>query len=305
MWLFRKSLDLRTAYLRPLNADDLTVTSRLLRDGARRMYALSGGDLPALLAAGYAVGLWIGSDLIGVFVVSWPNAGTCWLRAAALAEGVEVRPGLELLLPALNDQLRQRQIRTIYYAGDEDADSWLIPVLLNYGYLPDTEVVVYEKRNRSIPDPGNPAILLRPACSEDLAAILELDRICFEYQWMKDGSVLGPAILDGSLFVVAELHAQPVGYAYATSHFGGRLLHLVRIAVDPHRRGARIGVRLLAEVTQYAADRQSDVITLNTQAYNSRAQRLYEWFGFMRTGERQQILRFALNASDSVAQSTS
>ena len=94
--------------------------------------------------------------------------------------------------------------------------------------------------------------------------------------------------------MVAEINGQVIGYAFATSHFAGRLMHLVRIAVLPQYRGQAIGVRLLADLVDFARVRGTDLITLNTQSYNTDAQRLYEWFGFRRTGERQAILRFDL-----------
>jgi ribosomal protein S18 acetylase RimI-like enzyme len=53
-------------------------------------------------------------------------------------------------------------------------------------------------------------------------------------------------------------------------------------------------VRLLAEVVGYARTLGAESITLNTQVHNATAQRLYEWFGFRRTGEQQTVLRFEL-----------
>ena len=85
--------------------------------------------------------------------------------------------------------------------------------------------------------------------------------------------------------------------AFTTTHFGGRLVHLVRIAVLPAYRGKAIGVRLLADVVAYARSLGAESLTLNTQAHNAAAQRLYVWFGFRRTGEQQTVLRFDL-ASD-------
>jgi ribosomal protein S18 acetylase RimI-like enzyme len=68
----------------------------------------------------------------------------------------------------------------------------------------------------------------------------------------------------------------------------------VRIAVLPSQQGRAIGVRLLAEVIAFARTRGASTLTLNTQAHNLRAQRLYEWFGFHRTGEQQTVLRYDL-----------
>ena len=66
---------------------------------------------------------------------------------------------------------------------------------------------------------------------------------------------------------------------------------LCRVAVH---QGQAIGVRLLADVVDFARVRSADVLTLNTQAHNTSAQRLYEWFGFHRTGEQQTVLRYDL-----------
>ena len=294
MWLFRKSLDLSRAAPRLVTADDLSATSRLLRDGARRYYGLNGGDLPALLAANQGLVLDVAGDLGAVALVNWPTATTCWLRSAAFADGVEVRAAAAMLIPALHDTMAARGIRAVYYAGDEAVDSWLAPTLQRHGYFNDTEVVVYEKPLFDIPDLGNPAVRVRPAANVDLAEVLRLDQLCFEPQWMKDDTILGPSIEQGPYFVVAELGPDLVGYAFATTHFGGRLVHLVRIAVDPGRQGERIGVRLLAEVVSYARELRATLVTLNTQAYNTHAQRLYRWFGFAATGERQPVWRCTL-----------
>ncbi len=291
MWLFRKSFDLSRAQPRLVGAEDLSVVARLLSEGTRRYHSLSGGDLAALLAAGRGAVLDAAGELYGVAVASWPADAGCWIRAVALAEGVDLRSALILLMRTLHTTLADHGTRMIFYGGDEAADGWLLPALLELGYDPDTEVVVYEKQRLDIPDHGHPAVLVRPAVPADLGAVLALDRACFEPQWTKDDTVLGPSIEQGPYFVVAELAGQTVGYAYATAHFGGRLVHLVRIAVDPAYRGARIGVRLLAEVVGYARQQQASTITLNTQAYNIHAQRLYRWFGFAATGERQPILR--------------
>jgi [ribosomal protein S18]-alanine N-acetyltransferase len=155
-------------------------------------------------------------------------------------------------------------------------------------------VIVYEKQQLDIPGGGNPAVQVRPAEAVDLAEVLRIDRACFEAQWTKDDTILGPAVAQGPYFVVAAIEGVSVGYAYATTHFGGRLVHLVRIAVDPARQGQGIGVRLLADLTAYAEEIGATMMTLNTQAYNQSAQRLYRWFGFSVTGERRLVLRRSL-----------
>lgn len=295
MWLFRKSLDLSRASARPVAAADITAIARLLRDGGRRYYGLAGGDLPAILAAGQGVALDAGDELWGVALVGLPIRRTCWLRAVALAEGVDVRAGVEALAQALHRGLAAQGIAGVYFAGDEAAEGWLLPALTAAGYCPDTEVLVYEKLSLAIPDAGNLAVRIQPVGPADLPEVLRIDEACFETHWTKDETVLGPALDQGPYFVLAELDGEPVGYAYATTHFGGRLVHLVRIAVLPAHRGRRIAARLLADLVSFADEVGASTITLTTQAYNTNAQRLYRWFGFAATGESQPVLHYPLS----------
>ncbi len=296
MWLFRKSPNLNSARTRPVCGDDLTKVSRLLRDGGRHYYGLTGDELPSLLEAGLGAALSADEELLAVAVVGCPVDETCWLRGVALADGIDLRTGLDILIPTLHAQLVDHGVRDVYYAGDEAVDAWLVPALNDYGYVFTTEVIVYEKHDLSIPDFGNPDVHVRSGTSVDIADVLRLDRACFEPQWTKDDTVLGPAIIQGPLFLLAEIDTVMVGYAYATSHFGGRLIHLVRIAVDPSQQGRRIGVGLLAAVIASGTSQGATIITLNTQAYNTHAQRLYRWFGFTPTGERQRVLCHRLSS---------
>ena len=289
MWLFRRSIDLERAQARQLTINDLGKVSRLLRSGGRRFYALHGTDLGGLVGAGLGAALVLDQELLGVFVASWPSEQTAWLRGVALAEGLDLRQAINLGITGYHRVLRERGLTTSYYVGDDGAEMWLDPVLVEHHYRSSTDVLVYEKRDLLIPAYGNPLIELRSAEPSDLTEVLRVDRRCFEPHWTKDDTILGPAVEHGPFFVVAEWEAEIVGYAYATSHFGGRLVHLVRIAVNPEMQGKGIGVRLLANVVQFARDHGASAVTLNTQAYNQHAQRLYRWFGFTPTGDTQTV----------------
>lgn len=294
MRLFRRSLDLTQASIRLSDEYDLSRVARLFRDGARRYYNFAGSDLPALLSAAHAVVIESANEIWAVALAGWRTDQTTWLRGVALAEGFDITPGLNMLLPALHAELRARELQHIFYAGDDVTDTWLRPRLQAHGYVADTEVIAYEKRGTDVPAYGNLAVHIRTAQPVDLAAVVALDHACFEAQWTKDDITLQTAIEQGPLCILAEVDACVAGYAYATMHFSGRLIHLVRIAVDPRWQGQGIGVRLLSEVIAFARQHNATLITLNTQSYNTQAQRLYHWFGFHPTGERQIILRCAL-----------
>jgi ribosomal protein S18 acetylase RimI-like enzyme len=235
-----------------------------------------------------------GDEIWAAAIAGWRVDATTWLRGLALADGLPIGSSFDMLMPPFHALLRTQGLREVYYAGDEAADIWVQPALRARGYAHATDVVVYEKSKLDVPAQGNQAARLRRAQAVDLPAVLEVDRACFDPQWNKDESALGPAIFEVPYFVVVELEGAIVGYAFATSHFEGRLVHLVRIAVLPAYQGQAIGVRLLADLVEFARARGADLLTLNTQAHNAAAQRLYEWFGFRRTGERQAVLRFDL-----------
>jgi len=294
MRFFRRTLDPTLATPREATSADLTAVSRLLSQCSHRFVGFQSANLPTLLAGAPAMLLTAGDEIWAAVIAGWRVESTTWMRGLALADGLPTGAAFDALLPPFHALLRAYALDRIYYAGDEAADIWVQPALQTRGYVHETDVVVYEKTNLDVPGLGNQAVRIRRAQAVDLPVVLEVDRACFDPQWNKDESIIGPSILEAPYFVVAEISGQVIGYAFATSHFAGRLMHLVRIAVLPRYRGQAIGVRLLADLVEFARSRGADLITLNTQSYNTEAQRLYEWFGFRRTGERQAILRFDL-----------
>jgi len=294
MRLFRRTLDPTLATPREATSADLTAVSRLLSQCSHRFVGFQSANLPTLLAGAPALLLIAGDEVWAAAIAGWSVESTTWIRGLALADGLPTGVAFDALLPPFHALLRTHALDRIYYAGDEAADIWMQPALQVRGYVHETDMVVYEKTKLDVPARGNQAVRIRRAQAVDLPVLLEVDRACFDPQWNKDESVIGPSILEAPYFAVAEINGQVIGYAFATSHFAGRWMHLVRIAVLPHYRGQAIGVRLLANLVEFARARGADLLTLNTQSYNTDAQRLYEWFGFRRTGERQAILRFDL-----------
>jgi ribosomal-protein-alanine N-acetyltransferase len=297
MHLFHRNLEPNLARPREATERDITAVSRLLRSSTRRFMSFPNLDLLALLSSAPALLLVADDEIWGVAIAGWRAESVTWLRALALTNSLPVAGGLDQLLPSFHTLLGARGLQALFYAGDDTADAWLQPALKARGYVADTNVVVYEKRDLVIPSQGNLGAQIRRAQASDLDRILAIDHACFDPQWHKGEAILGPALLESPNFVVAELDGAIAGYAFTTTHFGGRLVHLVRIAVLPAYRGKAIGVRLLAEVVAYARSLGAESLTLNTQAHNAAAQRLYIWFGFRRTGEQQTVLRFDL-ASD-------
>jgi [ribosomal protein S18]-alanine N-acetyltransferase len=291
----RPTFDPGQAHVRAATPEDLTAISRMLSTARHFLAHFAGEYLPELLGNSPASVLaTLDGTLWGAIVAGTSQGNTTWLRTIVLADGLPVDLGLTVLIPHFHDQARHAGITHIYYAGDSSTEHWLSPRLRTYQYVHDTYVITYAKSLMDAPTTGNPNATIRFAEPDDLATLLEIDSVCFEPQWVKRRPVFEPSLQEADYVIVAQIEQQVVGYALVVSSFGGKQLHLVRIAVLPGFQRQAIGVRLLSEVIRYAQTRHTTQLTLNTQEYNVQARGVYEWFGFQLTGERQLILRYDL-----------
>ena len=87
-------------------------------------------------------------------------------------------------------------------------------------------------------------------------------------------------------FVVAVKEEELAGYCYGSLEEGHG--HLIRMAVHPAWQGQGVGSRLVAEAMRFFQQADVQLVTLNTQEENERAQRLYRKFGFQLT-EREAV----------------
>jgi ribosomal protein S18 acetylase RimI-like enzyme len=290
MSFFRRKVSSEALVARLATADDHARLLRLAHTAERRFLTSAIGDLSRLLAADPTAMLEVEGRLVGLLHFGWRTPPVAWLRTVALQNDLAVAEALKALSVPIYGVLRREGVRLVATTLDEWNEPWLRRPLERLGYRPMVEVVGYEKNRFDRPSAGNQVVVIRRAVPADLQAVLALDAACFPLPWVKGAEILEPAIADSPDFILAEFAGQPVGYAFVTGHQGGRLFHLVRIAVAPAYQGRAIGVRLLAEIVDGCAARRADVLTLNTQADNYGAQRLYEWFGFKRTGEQQTVL---------------
>jgi ribosomal protein S18 acetylase RimI-like enzyme len=286
-------LDPNQVLIRPVRLSDVDALANLLMSHQHTHLNLPDQNLVALVESGSGVVLTIRGRIEGCTLAGAPLANQTWLRAVGLSDRIAVDEGLALLLPALHQQLAHTHLHACYYGGDAAADGWLAPHLLAYGYQHDTYVITYAKQDALVPHVGNQQVTLRTATFADLEAIVDLDHRSFEPHWIKPLDLIEAIFTAGHRFVVAHLDQELVGYTLATAYSYSQQVHLVRIAVDPAYRHHGIGARLLVDLIDHAKAHRSERITLNTQEYNP-ARRLYESFGFQRTGERQLILRLPL-----------
>lgn len=206
------------------------------------------------------------------------------LRALVVHDDWPLPDTLGVLLPCVRHSLRQAGVTTLAFVGLE---RWLLEGLAANGFAQANAIVTMQKSGWDTPSLGNRAAVVRPVTEPDLNEIVEIDRQAFVPLWRNTPLTLAESMRACPYFCVAEIERQVVGYAYAS--LTGRHGHLTRIAVHPRYQGQQVGVRLLADVIRFFRGQRVFGVTVNTQQDNTRARRLYEWFGFGLLGQEAEV----------------
>jgi ribosomal protein S18 acetylase RimI-like enzyme len=136
----------------------------------------------------------------------------------------------------------------------------------------------YDKTDFAVPTEGSRRIRVRPFRPADAAELAELEKLCFDPLWRHDANAFREAARMYPYFVVAEDEQGLAGYQFNVVDM--KIGYLVRIATHPRTWGQGVGSRLMAEAIHYFEREGAWKIVLNTEEANTRAHRLYEWFGF-------------------------
>jgi [ribosomal protein S18]-alanine N-acetyltransferase len=130
-------------------------------------------------------------------------------------------------------------------------------------------------------------LALRPMTTADLDAVLALELALFgEEAWSRQMLVgeLGQQP-DSRFYLVAEDAGNLLGYAGLLA--AGGQGDVLTIAVDTAHWGRGVGSELLRQLLAEAKRRDCTEVFLEVRADNTRAQRLYHWWGFAEIGIRR------------------
>ncbi|WP_275675513.1 ribosomal protein S18-alanine N-acetyltransferase [Streptomyces sp. MUM 178J] len=126
----------------------------------------------------------------------------------------------------------------------------------------------------------------------DLEQVLDLERALFPEDawspgmfWSELAHARGP--LATRRYVVAEQPADGRIVGYAGLGAAGGLGDVLTIAVARDEQGGGLGSRLLTELLRHATAFECDQVLLEVRVDNTRAQKLYERFGFEPIGFRR------------------
>lgn len=130
-------------------------------------------------------------------------------------------------------------------------------------------------------------VVLRAMQLDDLAHVLEIDRLSFPVPWPERSYRYELTENSASTLLVAESN----GSLRSVVGFIGCWLvadevHISTLAVHPSYRGLGIGTRLLEAILDQAAGQGAETATLEVRASNTMAINLYRKTGFEVVGRR-------------------
>jgi [ribosomal protein S18]-alanine N-acetyltransferase len=278
--------------IRRLNARDYDAVARLATESDYVYCRFDQRELERILTSLPAVGVFsappgplgrfTGGTLHAFLLVNQVAPPSAWIGGFGVPDGEarHYQAHLARLLPALEAEVAHRGAQRLYYSGGDTDNDWLAPSLKEHGFTLVTLLRSYDKIGFHIPSQGAQDVSVRPFTSADLDGVLAVEELAFDQLWRYDAPGFLDIAREYPYFVVAEDEAGVAGYQFnALDQATG---YLVRIAVHSRAWGRGVGARLLAEAVEYFAHAGVTRILLNTQEDNTRAHRLYEWFGFER-----------------------
>jgi ribosomal-protein-alanine N-acetyltransferase len=268
---------------------------RFAPDELERLIELYPG-MGAFNGAQGPMGRMMGGSLQAFMQVNELTPPCAWIGGFGVTwtQSERYRDYLGLLLRPLADALWARDVRSLYYSGADYESDWLREPLEELGFSLISMLRSYDKSDFSVPSEGNQSIVVRPFEPADAEPLAELERLCFDDLWRHDARAFREAARLYPYFVVAEDQQGIVGYQFNIVDM--KIGYLVRIATHPRAWGAGVGARLMAEAVRYFQREGAWKIVLNTEEKNTRAHRLYEWFGFYLTRPRGFALGLPLTA---------
>ena len=131
----------------------------------------------------------------------------------------------------------------------------------------------------------NPELVIRPAEAADVAAIAEMEEICFVTPW-SEASIMHE-LTSNSLahYIVAEVAGKVVGYVGFWQILDEG--HITNVAVRPEWRGNHIASTIIAVMLKIGESLGITRYTLEVRSSNEPAKALYRNFDFKEAGLRK------------------
>lgn len=268
---------------RTASAADRPAVSALLASAWRRHGITALEEQIALLIGGASAVAFAGPDMIGFLglFIREPagDPEEIWADVAMAASAGQVAPAktMSRMLQAIMPVLYARRVTALAALAEK---SWIRDALAENGFAEVDEVVSYARRNsRHLPGAAQPA-RLRPAGPADTDAVLEINAAAFESLWRYDPATIITWLTTAEYAMIAELDGRPVGFSLAANPLRGEYAQLIRVATHPAVQGRGIGRQLVSDAIRFVEASGCAGISLNTQASNGIARKLYQSLDF-------------------------
>jgi ribosomal-protein-alanine N-acetyltransferase len=218
------------------------------------------------------------------------NDKSAWIRTFVAKKNLPLEETWQRLLDKAINKLKENGINLLAALA---LHSWFEGLLSSSGFKHRQNIVVLEWGGKLPSDaPINPDIEIRPMNLADLPEVHDLDKIAFQPLWQNSLAGLTKAYEQPGISTVAVCQGIIVGYQISTSMtiYG----HLARLAVNPDYQRRGIASALVYDLLRQFDQQGFWRVTVNTQSDNSPSLKLYNTFGFERTGEEIPVYKLNL-----------
>jgi len=238
------------------------------------------GEMGAVLLA------WHGDQLVGYLGLSLPIDGWSWIRLLGIRDGR--MPGLIVreLCEAAEARCPALGISNIAILM---ITNWLPTYLRERGFSCEDDIITMCHIGNRLPAAPMICARIRRAERQDVAGIMQIDRLAFGAPWQLAEFDIWQAIRSAASATVATRDNELVAYQLSTRQEG--VGHLARLAVHPAHQRLGIASALMHQLMLAFSNWNLSDLSVNTQLSNLPSQRLYERYGFFRNGNDMELWR--------------
>jgi ribosomal protein S18 acetylase RimI-like enzyme len=225
-------------------------------------------------------------EIMACLAVAADPYPAAWVRIAALRQMPFAQEVLAAMFDAVLPYLQETGVSELGWLAVESWPDEMLPML---GFRRANWITTFIKEDLDIPPVSSNGVRIRPVRPEDMAALAAVEAEAFDPLWRHSAEGLRLARGRAICFDVALVGERIAGFQYSTSNYYGSGAHLVRITVRPSFQGGGVGSALMQAAVEQYRRRGLKRVSLNTQLDNVVSHRLYEKFGFYRTGEQMPV----------------
>lgn len=239
-------------------------------------------------------------QIIGCLIVASDPPPAAWVRAAAFnylgLSRHQIRSQFVDMIAKTAERLSRSGVTTLCWMSPR---RWAEPWLVDAGFQIHTTMITYRKEGLHLPTlaPRPADLTIRPVLPEDMRVLAEIEAAAYVPLWRHSARGLQRAWRSAFTFDVALWQGEVVGFQH-TTRANRDDAHLARITIRPDLQGMGLGSYLLVEGIERFRKEGIKHITLNTQAENVNAQRLYSRFGFQATPYRWPLSTLDIEAEE-------